>query len=120
MLIINSIVSIIISALAGMGIGGGGLLVIYLILVLNFEQLKAQGLNLTFFLLSSAAALCVHLKKRKIEFRDIRIIAVTGVAASLFGSFLAGVIQTSIIRKIFALMLIATGLFALFGKGKPK
>ncbi len=54
---IESVVGFITALLAGLGIGGGGLLVIYLVLWTNCEQLSAQGINLLFFLFSSASAM---------------------------------------------------------------
>ena len=44
------------AALAGMGIGSGGLLVLYLTLIRGTPQLSAQGFNLLFFLFSSGAS----------------------------------------------------------------
>ena len=37
--------------LGSMGLGGGGILIIYLSLFTATEQLKAQGINLIFFIL---------------------------------------------------------------------
>ena len=51
--IIDTVVAFFASALAAMGVGGGGLLVIYLTLVRATEQISAQGINLFFFLFSS-------------------------------------------------------------------
>ena len=38
--------------LAGMGVGGGGLLVLYLVFIKDMGQTMAQGLNLVFFIMS--------------------------------------------------------------------
>ena len=46
------ILPFLISALMGMGVGGGGLLIIYLTLYLNLPQLTAQGTNLLLFVLA--------------------------------------------------------------------
>ena len=43
------IISFICALLAGMGVGGGGILIIYLTLFKNLPQATAQGINLLFF-----------------------------------------------------------------------
>ena len=50
----------LIAVLMGMGIGGGGLFVIYLTLCLNYGQVLAQGTNLIFFVLSILFSNLVH------------------------------------------------------------
>ena len=54
------------AVLSGLGVGGGGLLVIYLALFTDVAQLSAQGINLLFFIFSCGASMLVHLSKRKI------------------------------------------------------
>ena len=51
-----AIASFIIALLSGMGIGSGGLLVIYLTLLEKVPQLTAQGINLLFFIFASASS----------------------------------------------------------------
>ena len=55
--------------LTGMGIGGGGLLVLYLTAMDGVGQLAAQGCNLLFFVYASAASLFVHNKKRNLNIK---------------------------------------------------
>ena len=67
MFFMDMVASFLISVLAGMGVGGGGLLVIYLSLVRNIDQLAAQGINLLFFVCASLSALVVNIKKRSLK-----------------------------------------------------
>ena len=47
----KTILAAFFSGLAGsLGLGGGGVLVLYLALALGMSQLKAQGINLLFFI----------------------------------------------------------------------
>ena len=46
---LDILVSFLIATLSGLGIGSGGLLVIYLTLLDGMPQLRAQGVNLVFF-----------------------------------------------------------------------
>ena len=107
---------IITSMLAGLGNGGGGLLVIYLSLFAGVEQLKAQGINLIFFLFSSGASLIIHIKKRKIPFALFIIVASAGVLGALAGSALAARIRPELIRRLFGILLAFSGFMTLFRK----
>lgn len=101
-----------ISALSGMGVGGGGLFVIYLVWVMDTPQLTAQGINLLFFLFSAGASLLIHLQKRKMFALPILLMALFGVLGSLFGSQLATLVEEGILRKIFGTMLVISGILS--------
>ena len=102
----------IIAALSGIGVGSGGLLVIYLTLARGIPQLTAQGANLIFFILASASSLIFNLGKRKIPFLAVGIMSVIGILGSLTGTYLASLLSPEILRKIFGFMLVGSGLFA--------
>ena len=110
---VDIIASVLLGALAGMGIGGGGLLVIYLTLVKDFDQINAQAMNLLFFIFASASSLAVHANKRKLDARLISIFAVYGIVGSLFGTGIAGIIPSELTRKLFGSMLIISGVITL-------
>ena len=112
------IASLFIAALSGMGVGSGGLFVIWLTLVTDTPQFAAQGLNLLFFLFSSGTSLLVHVKKRNILWGAVLVLSVVGIVGSLLGSFVAGFISATVMRKIFGLMLIVSGSFVLFARKK--
>lgn len=120
MIIIDIIASFAIAVLSGMGIGSGGLLVIYLTLVSATPQLTAQGINLLFFLFSTGAAMTVHLQKRKIYYGAVLIMTVLGIVGSLIGSITAGILPVTLVRKLFGAMLIISGIIALFKKEKKE
>lgn len=103
------IIPLIIAVLSGMGLGGGGLLVIYLTIFENTEQIIAQGANLAFFIIAATASTIYNAKKKKIRWRITLLLSATGVAASLAGALLAGAIDPSLLRKIFGGMLIFGG-----------
>ena len=118
--IFSSLLSFIIAALSGMGVGGGGLFVIYLALFTDTPQLMAQGMNLLFFLFSAGASVTVHLAKRQIYPLLILILAVSGALGSLAGTYLAHLVSPTLLRKIFGVMLIITGTFSLKRKDTKK
>ena len=107
------ITALITSVLAGLGIGGGGLLVIYLSFFTDTPQIEAQGINLLFFIFSSAASMLVHIKKRRLPFLLIFLLAVTGGIGSALGSMSALATDPLILRRLFGGLLTASGIIAL-------
>ncbi len=117
---LNMAVATLIATLAGLGIGGGGLLVIYMTLVLGTPQLAAQGINLVFFVFSAAASLLVHYKKRNINVKLVTTLAIGGICGSVFGVYLSHTLEPSLIRKCFGVLLIISGMLTLFSKTPAK
>lgn len=110
---LHSVVALLIATLSGLGIGSGGLLVIYLTLVEGADQLIAQGINLLFFLFSSSASLFFHLKKRRLFWGVILIMSLAGLVGAAAGSFLALSLPSHILRRLFGGMLTLSGLVVL-------
>ena len=52
-----SLAAFAVSVLAGTGVGGGGLFILYLVSVLGTPQTDAQAVNLVFFISAAIAAL---------------------------------------------------------------
>ena len=114
------IISLIIAILSGMGVGGGGLLVIYLTLFEGTEQIVAQGINLCFFIAVAIASTIYNIKKKKIAWKTTLVLSAFGVAFSLLGAWLAGVINPAILREIFGVMLILGGVSSLLSTFSQK
>lgn len=117
---INIIAAFIAALLSGMGLGSGGLLVIFLNLSTEYTQVTIQGINLLFFIFSSGAALLYHLFKRKISLPVLLIFVAFGIIGSLLGCYLVGVLDDSVVRKIFGGMLVASGIFTLLRDKKTR
>lgn len=92
-----------------MGVGGGGLLVIYLTLFEGTEQLVAQGANLCFFLLCGLASTVYNAKKKKIVWKTTAVLSISGAIACIIGSLLVSQIEPDSLRKVFGGMLILSG-----------
>lgn len=110
---LDFIVGFTVSILSGLGVGGGGLLVIWLVLADSVGQLEAQGINLVYFLFSSGAAMLVHMIKRKLNFRLIAYLTAFGAVGAVLGSLTARSADPALIRKIFGWMLLVSGTVAL-------
>lgn len=107
------IVIFIIAALSGLGVGSGGILVIYLTLIEKVPQLTAQGANLIFFILASLASLIFNLPKRRIPYGAVILMSALGICGSLVGTYFAAMLPAEVLRKIFGIMLVGSGLYAL-------
>jgi uncharacterized membrane protein YfcA len=59
---INIVMSLLSGALSGIGIGGGAILLVFMSVFLNMPQLKAQYINLLYFIPTAIAALIIHRK----------------------------------------------------------
>lgn len=116
MIFFDMAAAFIVAAMSGLGIGGGGLLIIYLTLIKGIGQIEAQGINLLFFLFASGSSILIHLKKRKINFKLLMILIIFGITGSIAGSMTANAVNPSIIRNIFGIFLIASGGMTLLKK----
>ena len=120
MLILDMLAALLSAALAGLGVGSGGLLVIYLTLIAGIDQHMAQGINLLFFLFSGGAALSVHLTHRRLCPGAILLLTVFGIGGSFLGTALARLLPPLLLRRLFGGMLVFSGLFTLRRAKKPK
>ena len=111
---ISFIVALITSILSGLGIGGGGLLVIYLAFFTETPQITAQGINLLFFIFSSSASMLIHLTRRRLPFLPILILALTGGVGAVFGSYFALAVNPIVLRCLFGGLLTVSGIIAFF------
>ena len=113
-----AVAALLSGALGSMGLGGGGVLIIYLTLGAGLGQQAAQGVNLLLFIPCAVVALCFYLKKGLIDWRTALLAAAFGLVGAAAGTFLSGIMDAGILRKIFAVMLLAIGAKELFGKVK--
>lgn len=114
------IIPVILAALSGMGLGGGGLFVIYLNLFSDLPQVYMQAINLIFFIFAAGASLLIHLQARKIYGRAVLIMVLLGTVGSLVGAAIAMKINGDILGKIFGVMLVFAGVYSLFHTYKSK
>ena len=109
MVVLDILAGMFMGVLTGMGIGGGGLLVLYLTMAGGMGQLAAQGCNLLFFVFSSVASLYIHNRKRNLDFRLIGISALLAIIGSRAGVRLASVLPEGTVRSLYGWMLIIAG-----------
>lgn len=99
--------------LSSCGLGGGSLLLIYLLEVEALEQSLAQGVNLLFFLSTVAFSLPSHWKGGFVSRPLLLPMMVGGLCFVVLGSLLAGYLEGTVLRKCFGalLLLLAVGMW---------
>ena len=118
---IDFILTLLISCVMGLGIGGGGLYIVYLTLYRGIDSSLARGTNLLFFVMTTAASLAVHLKKRKIFVLQLLTIVLFGSLGSFIFSKLGNTIDPEIPKKVLGSVLILMGglsIWSVFGRHK--
>lgn len=111
--------------LGGMGLGGGGILIIYLSLFTDTKQLTSQGINLLFFVPIGLLAVIVYAFKKQIKWKITLKFAAFGLLGSVIGLYLTDFLGGKITGKLFGLLLIILGLLEIFKRNtktveKPK
>jgi len=99
-----------------MGLGGGAVLIIYLKLFTDTDQLTAQGINLLFFIPIAIVAVAIYTFKKQIKWKLVLKIAAFGLLGAVAGIFIADYIGGEITGKIFGGILIVMGIKETFRK----
>jgi len=97
--------------IAGMGMGGGTLLIPALTLLLGVAQRSAQGVNMLSFLPAAIIALAIHRKAGRLDVKKSIPAVIFGICGAILGSLAAGWIQEGTLKRVFGifLMVMAAG-----------
>ena len=112
---LDLIVGTAVAVLSGMGVGSGGLLVVYLTLAAGMSQAPAQALNLFFFLFAASASTAVNIRRRNIAWGCVILLGLGGAVGAIAGSAIAAVAKPRVLRMLFGIMLTVTGARGLIG-----
>ncbi|MCL2056633.1 MAG: sulfite exporter TauE/SafE family protein [Oscillospiraceae bacterium] len=106
------------AALSALGMGGGGLLLLYLAAYEGMAQQSAQGINLVFFIPIALVAVLIHAKKGLIR-ADVALRCILpGVCGVVIGWMLAMRIETQLLSKLFGGFLLIVGVREMFSRAK--
>ncbi len=115
-MIADTLISLLIGILAGLGVGSGGLLIVYMTAVDGMDQLSAQGLNLAVFAFALTAAIILHLHRRRLSLPILGFVVVFGGVGACVGSLLAAISPTGVLRVGLGGLLLVMGVVAFFRK----
>ena len=106
--------------LGAMGMGGGGVLMIYLTLIASMEQPLAQGINLIFFLPCAVVAIVIYRKKKLIQFKALLWAVPFGIGGAALGTYLSSLMTGDLLGKLFGGLLVVMGCMQIFAKSPKK
>lgn len=106
--------------LGSMGMGGGGILVIFLALTTQLPQATIQGINLLFFIPIAIFSVIIYQKRKLIKWKVVIPFAIIGVCASVLGAYLSNSIDDVWLKRGFGVLLLIMGIRELFSKDKSK
>ena len=107
------LVSVVLGFLAGLGVGGGSLLLLWLTQVMLMPQPQARILNLLFYLPAAGASILFR-QRRQIPW-DVSITGIlTGCTAAALCTLLSRYMEMDLLKKLLGCLLILTGLREIF------
>ncbi len=113
-------VATILGFLAGLGIGGGSLLVLWLTLVVGMEHPYARILKLMFFIPSALITCLFRWKQGVLNFKKIMPAILAGCIAAGLASCGSRYLEIELLNKLLGGLLLFTGIRELFYKRKNK
>ncbi|MBO5953957.1 MAG: TSUP family transporter [Oscillospiraceae bacterium] len=108
------IVGTVLGILAGLGIGGGSLLILWLTMILKLPHEAARGINLLFFLPTATIACLFRWRQGRLALKKVLPGILAGCLAAGLFTALGSSIDTELLKKPFGILLLLTGLRELF------
>ncbi len=106
--------------LAGLGVGGGSLLILWLTLVVQMNYTQARFINLLFFLPAAVISSLFRWKQGSLDFKKVVPGIIAGCIAAAVCTWLGKLINTDLIQKFFGALLLLTGFRELCYKPKKE
>ena len=100
--------------LAGMGLGGGSLLILWLTAGLHMAPEAARGMNLLFFLPASLISTLLRIRKGSLPIKKVMPAVWAGILFAAVFSYVSGMLHTDLLRRLFGGLLLVTGIRELF------
>lgn len=107
------IIGIISGVIAGMGMGGGTLLIPMLTLLMSVDQNLAQGINLIVFIPMAIVVCVIYFINKLVDFKNFLLIVIPAVIVSVLGSLVSFSVDKNVLRLIFGLFILLLGLIQL-------
>lgn len=114
------VVSVILGFLAGLGVGGGSLLVMWLTLIVGIDHPQARIINLMFFIPAAIISSLFRWKQGSLDFKKVIPAIIAGCLAAAAFSWLARYLELDILKKIFGGLLLFAGLREILYKPKKQ
>lgn len=106
----EAIVGFLTGVVASMGLGGGFILMIWLMIFADMPQKTAQGVNLVFFLPIALLSLIMHIKGGLVNKSLVKKYIFGGIAGAILGTLASQIVAGELLRKLYAIFLLAFGI----------
>lgn len=103
-------VGLILGFLAGLGIGGGSLLMLWLTLAADLPLPEARCVNLLFFIPCALISSIFRLKQGDLPIKKLLLPIALGCAVAAGCSFISDHLETEGLKKVFGVLLLLTGM----------
>ena len=113
-------VSVVLGFLAGLGVGGGSLLVLWLTLIVGIDHPQARVINLMFFIPAAIISSVFRWKQGSLNFKKVIPAILAGCIAAAGFSWLTRCLELEILKKLFGGLLLIAGIRELLYKEKQK
>ena len=111
-------VGAVLGFLAGIGVGGGSLLILWLTLVLKVSPAAARGINLLFFIPSALIACFFRWKQGVLKWKTLLPAILAGCISAGVLSWVSCILDTGLLKKAFGVLLLLTGIREILYKPK--
>ena len=111
---ISAVVGALLGFLAGLGVGGGSLLMLWLTLVLGMSHDIARRINLLFFIPTAVISCLFRKQQGTLQLKQLLPAILAAMAAAAAGNMIASFVTLTLIKKAFGILLIFAGLRELF------
>ena len=116
MVIFHMITGTVLGTLAGLGVGGGTLLVLWLTLVLHMQTQQARIINLLFFIPCAVISTLIRRKQGAVDFKLLLPGIIAGCLSAAAFSVIGRNLDLAILKKLFGILLLLTGIKELLYK----
>ncbi len=111
--LIAFLIPLVIGILAGLGIGSGGIYLIYLDFFTDTPQGEAQGLNLAFFVAALLSSVVYHLFRRTYRHHDLLAALPCGIPFAAMGAYLSFLSDPGLVKGFLGVIFLLAGGYTL-------
>ena len=113
-IIIDVLIASVLGMLAGMGIGGGSLLLLWLTQIALIPQEQARLINLLFYLPAAMISILFRKAQKSLQIKPIRPAILAGCISATFFSIIHSQWDLTLLKRLLGILLIATGIREIF------
>lgn len=112
--ILAGLIGVTLGLLAGLGVGGGSLLILWLTLILQIDYAHARALNLLFFIVTASTVSLFRWRKGLLKWDVVLTAALPGCIFAVIFTLIGKVLDAALARKLLGILFLITGIRELF------